>query len=231
MHGPEQRNRQPGQQRVRAEAAAQGRLQERAAHDAKEHQRRAGMNQQIHSVIAADRQAAHRVVEGERKIDDRTPADRHACFVRRRQHRTERPEVTNAGVLGNRGDVIENKGTRETGMIGCEDGENDESSGEKDCAAGWRTRRLSSLGRDAHGKMSAGNRRHDKLPGSVSRASDTVEDGLRLSKTLECGDLAPLSAARLGTSIGKSDELKFAVKSGAWSPHSRAAAPGVQGYE
>ena len=90
---------------------------ERPAHDAEKHQRRADVDDQIERVIAPWAVAADRVVQREREIEDRTPADGHPAG-RRLKRDPGRPELPKRGVVENRRDVVELEGPRKTVRIG-----------------------------------------------------------------------------------------------------------------
>src|ERR1041385_5333712 len=86
------------------------------------------MNQQVRDVVAANVEAANRVVDRQRQVDERSTGD--GCFRRRRQRFAHGPELSNLLVLDDAGLVVPEKWRRESARVRNETRDNDQQPAE-----------------------------------------------------------------------------------------------------
>src|ERR1017187_8605001 len=118
MHGPENREGQGQLGGDRAKALPEPRLQESPPYNTQQGQSGEDMNGQIEGVITPDVQATDRVVDGERKIDERPALDGNASPTWRGQHIRDRPEMADGWVLHDRLGVVKDEWTGEAVVPG-----------------------------------------------------------------------------------------------------------------
>ena len=107
MHHPEQRHDERGA--VRRIGACQAR--QRSPDDAEQQQRTGDVHGDVHGVVAGFRQAAERVVDRERQVDERPAGDRR--FARRRQRIRERPQMLDRLIGDDRDLIVPDEGPAE----------------------------------------------------------------------------------------------------------------------
>jgi hypothetical protein len=124
MNDPQERCRAGQIGGAAAESNAQPRELERPADDAERQQRANQVDRDVAGVIAANVEAADRIVEGEGQIDDRAPGNRSVGL--RNKHARRLPPLTNLAVVDDRRLVVENKRAGQAVRIGEKSGDDDE---------------------------------------------------------------------------------------------------------